>query len=182
VQYDELPAETQRQLDITREFYVNYPTGADAAANGWFRASDNLAGIAAHYYPVAVPGATTPEQKALVEKLGFDIYRPMLLYDGEEPSAPIVGVSYMVVGVPPGFDGNWDVWHEHLGVCLKGPVAIADIGDDPESKISKTPEQCTAAGGRTMSIQGQYMVHVWSKPGFESTKGVFSHDHPELYG
>jgi hypothetical protein len=26
------------------------------------------------------------------------------------------------------------------------------------------------------------MLHVWMKQGFESTSGVFSHDHPELYG
>jgi hypothetical protein len=26
-----------------------------------------------------------------------------------------------------------------------------------------------------------YMVHVWSVPGFESSTGIFSHDHPDLY-
>lgn len=181
VQYADLPAETQRELDVTREFYERYPTGADAAANGWYKASADLAGIAAHYYPVRVPGATTPEQKALVERLGFDMYRPMLLYDGEGPDAPIVGVSYMAPGPPSGFTGNWDVWHEHLGVCLKDAMAISDIGNDPESKISMTADACTAAGGRVMSIAGQYMVHVWSREGYESTNGVFSHDHPDLY-
>jgi hypothetical protein len=181
VQYDDLSSAAQRQVDITREFIRDYPTAADAAANGWYKGSVNLPGIAAHYWPISVPGASTPEQVQLADELGFDLYRPMLLYDGEGSDAPIVGVSYMVPGIPPGFDGEFDVWHEHLGVCLKDLVAIADIGDDPASKISMTPDQCTAAGGTVMPMAGQYMVHVWSVPGWESGNGIFSHDHPDLY-
>jgi hypothetical protein len=42
-----------------------------------------------------------------------------------------------------------------------------------------TAVQCAKAHGFFMPVTG-YMVHAWVVPGWESPKGVFSHENPDL--
>jgi hypothetical protein len=175
VQYADLPAATQAQLDVVREIIERYPTAADAEADGWRRATTNLRGIAAHFLRDGVRGFIGMDGT-------FDVNDPeILLYDGEGPDAPIVGISYLVSGPnPEGFAGKWDTWHRHDAVCFAGGYVIGEIGGHADSKINMTPAQCDEAGGLTFPIANLTMLHVWMKPGFESGSGVFSHDHPRL--
>jgi hypothetical protein len=175
VHYDILPAETRQQLDVVRSIIERYPTGADAERDGWRRATTNLKGIAAHYLRSGVAGF-------LGTDAAFDVNEPeILLFDGETPDAPIVGVSYLASGADPeGFAGKWDVWHRHDAVCFAGGLVIGELGGHEDSQINMTEQQCAEAGGMQFPIAHLTMLHVWMKPGFESSAGVFSHDHPEL--
>jgi hypothetical protein len=175
VQYADLPAATQAELDIAQEIIERYPTAAVAEKAGWHRATTNLRGIAAHFLKNGVAGFATTDG-------GFDVRDPeILLYDGEGPDAPIVGLSYLVSGPDPeGFTGKWDTWHRHEAVCFAGGYVIGELDGHEGSKINMTEEACQAAGGRAFPIKNLTMLHVWMKPGYESANGVFSHDHPEL--
>jgi hypothetical protein len=176
VQYEDLPAETQAQLDIAREITERYPTAADAEADGWRRATTNLPGIAAHFLRDGVRGFLGMDEK-------FDVNDPeILLFDGEGPDAPIVGISYLASSPenPEGFAGKWDTWHRHDAVCFAGGYVIGELGGHADSKIDMTEAQCKAEGGTSFPIANLTMLHVWMKPGFESAHGVFSHDHPQL--
>jgi hypothetical protein len=175
VQYEDLPAATQAELDIARGIIERYPTAADAEKDGWHRATTNLRGIAAHFLKQGVAGFAFTDN-------GFDVREPeILLFDGEGPDAPIVGLSYLVSGPnPDGFTGKWDTWHRHEAVCFAGGYVIGELGGHDDSRINMTESACQAAGGRSFPIKNLTMLHVWMTPGFESANGVFSHDHPEL--
>ena len=177
VQYGELPADTQAQLDVARDIITRYPTAADAERDGWRKATINLKGIASHYLKGGVSGFLGMDGR-------FDVNDPeILLFNGEGKDAPIAGVSYLLSGPDPeGFAGKWDVWHRHDAVCFAGGLVIAEVGGHAGSRIDMSREECGAKGGITFPLSNLTMLHVWMKPGFESTSGVFSHDHPELYG
>jgi hypothetical protein len=177
VQYRDLPASTRGELDIVRGIIDRYPTAADAERDGWRKATINLKGIASHYLRGGVGGLVGVDGR-------FDVRDPeILLFDGEGPDAPIAGISYLQSGPDPqGFTGKWDVWHRHQAVCFAGGLVIAEVGGHPGSRIDMSREQCTARGGLTFPIGNLTMLHVWMKKGFESSAGVFSHDHPGLYG
>jgi hypothetical protein len=175
VQYDDLPARTQAELDVVREIIGRYPTAAAAERDGWKRATTNLRGIAAHFMRNGVAGFARMDAT-------FDVRDPeILLFDGEDGDAPIVGVSYLASGEnPEGFTGKWDTWHRHDAVCFAGGYVIGELGGHADSKIDMTQAECAAQGGTSFPISNLTMLHVWMKPGFESAHGVFSHDHPEL--
>jgi hypothetical protein len=177
VQYGDLPAATRSELDIARDIINRYPTAADAERDGWHKATINLKGIASHYLKGGVGGFLGVDSR-------FDVRQPeILLFNGEGPDAPIAGLSYLVSGADPeGFTGKWDVWHRHQAVCFARGLVIAEVGGHPGSRIDMTRDQCSAQGGIIFPLANLTMLHVWMKPGFESTAGVFSHDHPALYG
>ncbi|MGQ0823928.1 MAG: hypothetical protein ACT4OX_02665 [Actinomycetota bacterium] len=177
VQYDDLPAATQQQLDVAQAIIEKYPTVADATADGWTAATINLRGIAAHF----LRGGLRSLAGGLDDT--FDLNEPeALLYDGIEPEAPIIGVSYLVAGetAPEGFEGKWDVWHRHDAVCFADGLVIAEVGGHRDSKIDIAQEECDAQSGITAPISYLSMIHVWMKADNPSTAGVFSHDHPAL--
>jgi hypothetical protein len=175
VQYEDLPPETQTQLDVARQIIERYPTAADAIADGWTAATVNLKGIAAHFIRGGAAGFARFDST-------FELTEPeALLYDGIEPDAPIVGVSYLLSGeTPEGFEGEWDVWHRHDAVCFARGLVIAEVGGHPDSRIAITADDCRAEGGFMAPISNLSMIHVWMKPGFPSTTGVFAHDHSAL--
>jgi hypothetical protein len=177
IQYKDLPTATRGQLDIVEDIINRYPTAADAEKAGWHKATTNLKGIASHYLRGGVGGFISIDGT-------FDVRDPeILLYNGEGPDAPIAGVSYLADGPDPaGFAGKWDVWHRHQAVCFARGLVIGEIDGHEGSRIDMTREACTAEGGLSFPLANLTMLHVWMKPGFESSSGVFSHDHPKLYG
>jgi hypothetical protein len=59
---------------------------------------------------------------------------------------------------------------------MKDGVIEAPLGADAENV---TKELCDKYGGSLIENTG-YMVHVWTVPGYESSRGVFSNINPAL--
>jgi hypothetical protein len=156
------------ELEVARATALAYPTAADATAAGYFKVTNYLPGIAAHYMKFAyVDGA-------------FEITEPeMLLYDGNGPDASIVGLSYYVLldgeaEPTQGFTGANDHYHRHVGLCIRGGLVVGDT--------TTTEEECTARGGVKSSGSAGWMSHAWVVPGCESPWGLFSAANPILDG
>jgi hypothetical protein len=155
------------QLVAARAVAMKYPTVADATAAGYHLVGGGFGpGSGAHY--IGGGGGYS---------FNFDPNHPLaLIYDGINPTSRMVGLMYYSMGAlpPDGFAGPNDHWHRHSGVCLGNG---ADVLFPPDSDV--TAVQCANAHGSYMRITG-WMVHAWVVPGWESPKGVFSHENPDL--
>lgn len=155
------------QLEVARSTAAKFPTAADAEAGGWVKVTPYVPGIAAHYMNYSMVDGT------------FAVDEPeMLLYDGEGPSARIVGLSYYLVHdgeaePTQGFAGPNDHFHRHQGLCTKAGAGV--IGDS-----TTTAEECAAMGGVKSNGSKGWMSHAWVVPGCESPWGVFSGANPLL--
>lgn len=141
----------QAQLAQARAAALRYPTVADALRAGFTLADGFSQGIGAHYMAYSlVDGVFDPAQPE------------MLLYAGEDPQSPVVGLMYYVdsIDAPEGFAGPYDVWHRHFETCL-GPHGTHFV-HDPEA------QECHH------HAQTGWMLHAWVVPGWESVQGVFS--------
>lgn len=172
-------SETQAQLDaqlaLTKPLIESYPTVAAAEAAGFRRQGPFAPGLGTHYgkldgKSLNPDGVMDPE----------DIARPTLIYDGIDPESKLTGFMYLVFDKtePPGFAGPNDHWHYHTNVCMKvreGGGVDTPFGADQEVNQA----QCDTVGGQLLPFTG-YMVHVWTVPGYESPKGVFSDTNPKI--
>jgi hypothetical protein len=161
--------ELARQLALTREVALQYPTVADAERAGMHRAGPFSPGLGAHYINY---GGISNGDGVMSDD---DIRKPLAyIYDGTKPDSRIAGLFYMTGAKDPqGFAGANDVWHVHHDICIKtGANGVVDspLGADHDA----TKEQCDAVGG-TLLKQTQMLLHVWTVPGYESPEGVFSH-------
>jgi hypothetical protein len=154
------------ELDVARETAAQWPTVADAMADGYVQVTPYLPGIAAHFMRFGYVDGT------------FEITEPeMLLFGGTSPESQLVGLSYYVIlegeaQPTQGFTGDNDHYHRHFGLCIgEGGV----IGD---SSISDA--ECEAMGGRKSDGSAGWMSHAWVVPGCESPWGVFSGINPLL--
>jgi hypothetical protein len=161
--------ELQKQQELARQVAEQFPTVADARRAGYIMSTPYVPCIGAHYTNVRY--AVT-----------FDAAHPSeLLYDGINPNAHIIGLSYLVWhpgGAPEGFAGPNDHWHQHNlngGLCI-GRNAVV-IGAESTSEAD-----CTARGGAKVGLQDIWMLHDWVVPGFECSWGVFAAECPELGG
>lgn len=154
------------ELAEAKEVAASYPTIADAEAAGYRKVTTYYPGIAAHYMNFDYVDGT------------FELDKPeMLLYDGDGPTAAVVGLSYYIVREgdeepAEGFTGNNDHYHRHVGLCIKDGVVAAGSGT--------SEEDCGALGGRKSDGTAGWMSHVWIAPGCESDWGVFSGANPSL--
>ena len=174
-----LDANSQRSLDaqiaITRAVARRYPTVADAEAAGYRRAGPYSPGLGAHY---VLPSAESLNVDGQLD--AADIGHPLSIqYDGTKPSSRVAGFMFYSMSKvePEGFVGRNDVWHVHTNLCLRqGPNGIeAPFGADKAA----TKKQCDAVGG-AITKQTQWMVHVWSVPGYSNPDGVFGEENPHL--
>jgi hypothetical protein len=153
-----------QQLVAARADAMRYPTVADATAAGFYLVGGGFGpGSGAHY----IGGYS----------MNFDPSHPLaLIYDGIHQTSQIVGLMYYEMGntAPQGFAGPNDHWHRHSGVCLGNGGAVLF---PPDSDV--TARKCAVARGSYMAVTG-WMVHAWVVPGWESPKGVFSHENPDL--
>jgi len=160
------------QLVAARAAALQMPTVADALAHGFVLAGGFAPGSGAHY--VGVTG------KGLTGSGGVDSGHPdTYIYDGTAPTSKVIGLMYnsLSAAAPEGFAGPNDHWHRHSNVCIKyGPSGI-EVPFPADSDV--TADQCSAKGGHLLSVT-TWMVHAWVVPGWESPKGVFSHEDPDL--
>ncbi len=164
------------QISATIDAAKRYPTVADALAGGYQQVGPYMPGIGAHYISYAGGQGLNPD--GVMD--AADLAHPLaIVYDGTEPTSVIAGFMYysMSPKQPAGFAGTNDVWHYHESICLKfGPNGIeTPYGLDR----SATKKECTAAGANLMK-QTQWMLHVWSVPGWESRQGLFGEVNPAL--
>lgn len=156
----------QSELEVAKETAKKFPKASDATAAGYFRVAPYLPGIASHWMKFS-----------LVDD-EFDVTQPeMLLYDGNDANANLVGLSYYMrangdVEPTDGFTGDNDHYHRHQGLCV-GPRGV--IGDS-----NTTAEDCKAIGGRKQDGASGWMSHAWVVEGCESPWGVFSAQNPIL--
>jgi hypothetical protein len=168
--------ELKRQLAITQEVAERYPTVADAMAAGYRRAGPYSPGLGAHY---TITNAAALNFDGIVDD--EDLRNPLaIIYDGTEPTSEVAGFMYYATtdGEPQGFAGDNDVWHYHENICIKmGPDGIdSPFGAD----LPVTDAMCSEVGGFMISST-QYMVHVWSVPGWNNVDGgVFAEVNPAL--
>jgi len=156
----------QGELQVAGTVIAAMPTAADAVAAGYMQVTPYVPGIGAHYLNVS--------------KLLDGTFKPgepeMLLYNGNDPTSVLVGLSYAVIGEDPpqGFTGPNDVWHVHPSLCILGGFVV---GPD------QTPqEMCDSIGGSKGRTFGEsmWMAHLWQVPGWESSWGLFSGENPAL--
>jgi hypothetical protein len=156
----------QAELDLAYETAMKYPTVAEAKAAGYFMVAPYVPGIASHWMNYRFVDGE------------FDIEEPeMLLFDGNADNAQVVGLSYYIIDPGEdqptvGFTGDNDLYHRHVGLCMKDGVVIADT--------STSEEECEALGGHKGGGQAGWMSHAWVVPGCESPWGVFSAANPVL--
>jgi len=159
-----------QQLDIAHQVTLQYPTVADAEADGYHMVTGYVPCIGAHYIKVSNMLG------------GFDPAKPsMLLYEGTNPDSKIVGLSYSILGdpntPPEGFAGPNDPWHKHDsngGLCMKGGVVIA--------AESASQAKCEAMGGKKTALHNLWMMHAWAADAWQSSWGIFSAENPDLGG
>jgi hypothetical protein len=163
------------QLARTAELVALYPTIAVAEAAGYRRQGPYSPGLGTHYGKGAATlvGATITDE---------NILDPMLIFDGTAPDSKLAGFMYIafgVTGVPEGFAGPNDIWHSHRNICIVvNPDGSTDtpLGAD---KDNVPKELCDRYGGFLLANSG-YMLHVWTVPGYESSRGVFNEVNPAL--
>ncbi len=177
----EIDNATQAQLSVqlaqTAKLVERYPNIAAAEASGWRRAGPFSPGLGTHYTRFSLNGAPDEVIQGVDGPMS-----PTLIFDGIEPDAPIAGFMYMSYAgggnEPQGWVGPNDHWHYHDNVCItfqNGRIDAPLGADDPDV----TQEMCSKYGGRLIKNTG-YMVHVWTVPGYESSRGVFSEINPKI--
>ena len=164
------PAECEQlqfELDAALAVGEAHPTVQDALAAGYVKATGYIEGIAAHYI----------ELSELMDP-AFDAAAPeMLLYDGDQPTSRMIGISYATFStevIDPaghGFTGPNDYPHNHDGLCTRGGLVVG--GE------STSDEECARRGGAKIGAALQ-MIHAWVVPGCESPYGMFSAENPVL--
>jgi hypothetical protein len=158
----------ETELETAKAIALKYPHPGDAEAAGWRRVTGYVPGIAAHYMNFSLVDGT------------FKVDEPeMLLYDGNDPGANIVGLSYYMIHdsdyePTQGFTGPNDHFHRHVGLCVNGTGVVGDS--------ATTAEECAARGGTKSVGTGGWMSHLWIVPGCESPWGLFSGASPTLEG
>lgn len=168
-------------FDEARDWALQWPTAADAEADGWARITPYIPGMGTHH----VRGGVTPAMLAdpsfdrlnpILDAVGLDgVFYPtrpdVLQFDGNGPTAELVGFDYYVrtsTGLPPeGFPGNNDWWHHHPWICHSLTTA-AQIG------FNISDSRCTSMGGVNVNLSNYYMLHVWILDDMVFTPDVYA--------
>ncbi len=156
------------QIDAAKAYAEQWPTAGAAEAAGFRKVTGYVPGMGTHH----VRGGITPQMlnspdfdpdDPILDDVGlddrFDPTRPEVLqYDGNGPSARLVGFDYYVrtdTGLPPeGFPGGNDWWHHHPLICHRTTDA-AMVG------FNMSDAACSSVGGINVDFSNYYMLHVW---------------------
>ena len=170
-------AEHDRQIAITREVAAQYPTVASAEAAGYRKAGPYSPGLGSHYTKT---GGNELNADGIVDD--EDLRHPLsIIYDGNEPDSPVAGFMYYSISSvePAGFAGSNDTWHTHSNVCIK-PMPDGSVDSPFGADLPIDESLCQEVGGILLDST-QWMVHVWTVPGYDNVKGgVFAEVNPAL--
>ena len=159
---------------VARDVAMKYPTVADAKAAGMYLAGKFTPGAGAHFMSTrGVVGGIKNGEADPATPASF-------IYDGISPTSKIVGLMYISMSAgpaPEGFAGPNDHWHRHFNTCIRYAGGGIEVPFPADSDV--TQAMCDAQHGTFMKTT-VWMVHAWVVPGWESPKGVFSHDNPDL--
>ena len=165
-----LPAATRAvlaaQLVAARTAAGKYATVADAERGGLIQAGKFSPQTGAHFIKLNALGSFDPSDPS------------SYIYDGISPTSKVVGLMYLSLSTAPpeGFAGPNDHWHRHTNTCV---IFGAQIKIPFAADSSVTLEQCNAQHG-TFMRETAWMVHAWVVPGWESPRGVFSHENTNV--
>jgi hypothetical protein len=165
-----------QELVEARAAALRYPTVADAVRAHMLQAGQFSPLTGAHFINLA---AMIP-RGANVRYGAFDAANPAsLIYSGTSPTSKVIGVMYLSLSVlpPEGFAGPNDHWHRHTNTCVEYGAGKIIVPFAADSDV--TQAQCSAQHGSFMR-ETAWMVHAWVVPGWESPRGVFSHDNPDV--
>jgi hypothetical protein len=155
-------------FDVAKTYAEQWPTAAEAVADGWRMATPYVPGMGTHH----IRGGLTPQMltspsfnrlNPILDSAGlddaFDPSRPEVLqFDGNGPDAKLVGFDYYVrtsTGQPPaGFPGNNDWWHIHPWICFR-------TSDANMVGFNVSDSSCASLGGINVNMANYYMLHVW---------------------
>lgn len=169
------PLSAQDCLELT--IYLNdaagyasqFPTKAEAEANGWHWLAPYISGQGTHHVNIE-RGVSS----------AFDPRRPnMLMYDSNNGSGQLTGMVWAVqsgMHPPEGFPGDNDHWHAHETLCFTtrdgGPFIVGDGISD---------SQCAARGGTNQDASDTWLLHVWLPvyDGWLATD-IFNKEHPSV--
>jgi hypothetical protein len=172
-------AELDRKLDITREVAAQLPTLQDAVDAGYRRAGPYVPGLGLHMINFGGEAYLNPDGVLDDD----DLRHPLsLLYAGTDPAAELGGFMYYAATTtePEGFPGRNDGWHFHEHLCaVPASDGFFDFPFGPD--FGATQAQCDTVNGTLMD--SQYMVHVWTVPGWDDMAkygGVFAEENPRF--
>jgi hypothetical protein len=158
--------ELQGELQVAGTVIPAMATAADAMAAGYMQVTPYVPGIGAHYLNISrlLDGTFKPGEPE------------MLLYNGNQPTSALVGLSYAVIGADPpaGFTGPNDEWHVHPSLCILGGLVVG-----PDHTPQELCDSIGAEKGRAFG-ESMWMAHLWQVPGWESSWGLFSGENPAL--
>jgi hypothetical protein len=160
--WDDCLANSQ-YFDEVLKWVGQWPTRGDAEAAGWRATVNYAAGMGTHH--------------ALGNPLGrtFDPNRPTFLqYDGNTPSAKLVGVSWYVDNgpdhPPAGFPGDNDWWHVHEYLCISNTTGL----------VIRDGQCLPGQNGTSVYLGDHWLLHAWIVPGWLHKPDVFTGHHPCL--
>jgi hypothetical protein len=165
-----------QQLVAARAAALRYPTVADARRAHMLQAGQFSPLTGAHFINLSAMLPHGPNGRYG----SFDAANPAsLIYDGTSPTSKVIGVMYLSLSVlpPEGFAGPNDHWHRHTNTCVEYTAAGIVVPFAADSSV--TQAQCDALHGQFMR-ETAWMVHAWVVPGWESPRGVFAHDNPDV--
>jgi hypothetical protein len=169
-------AQLTHEIAVTQQAAAAYPTVAAAEAAGYRRAGPYSPGLGTHYIRPSGEGLNVD---GVMDDA--DLLNPLaLIFAGTAPDSPLAGFMYysMSPNEPAGFSGPNDKWHYHTNTCIS--YHADGTLDAPFGADSDVPaDLCVKAGGQVLQ-QTQWMVHVWSVPGWESQQGLFGEVNPAL--
>ncbi len=155
-------AVTASQLRAAADFHARvveatprYEDITVALAAGYVQITQDLPGIAAHFYH---PGYARDGELMNPDKPETLLYTKRL--DGTWRLVGVMFTSEHVTDTPPFYFGPLDVWHRHENLCFL-----------PGGRVSVTPN-AAACSGLFVAVT-PWNLHVWI---VEGNSGVFAHD------
>jgi hypothetical protein len=173
------------QFEAAIAWAMQWPTLADAEADGFHMAVDYVMGMGTHHvrlgdFSMEDDGfdPLDPDFSGTRMDSDFDFERPeFLMYASSAQNAELVGFAWYVrtdsVNPPSGFPGDNDWWHVHETLCFTNS-SFQVVGED----ISD--EDCHYRDGTNVHLDDYWMTHAWIIEPWLTEFDVFTNHHPCL--
>jgi|TARA_B110000116_G_scaffold141761_1_gene122869 hypothetical protein len=177
--------DVSEQFEAAIAWAMQWPTLADAEADGFHMAVDYVMGMGTHHVRLGDFSMENDDFDPLnPEFLGtrmdgdFDFERPeFLMYASSAQDAGLVGFAWYVqtdsVNPPSGFSGDNDWWHVHETLCFTNS-SFQVVGD------GISDEDCHYRDGTNVYLDDYWMTHAWIIEPWLTEFDVFTNHHPCL--